>query len=87
MSMGQPQPVEFFELHNIALETHTEYMLSSEFEILPQEIKMIFFQHAQEHNGYIQEQQAQAMAQQAIRQKQETIQAQQPRKRNLEGSN
>ena len=41
MSMGEPQAVEFYELHNVAVETHTEYMLSSEFDVLDPQIKQI----------------------------------------------
>jgi len=62
MSMGQPQPVEFFELHDVAVETHREFMLSSEFEVLPPEIQEIFKMHIAEHMKYIQ----QAMMQQQM---------------------
>lgn len=67
MSMGEPQAVEFYELHNVAVETHTEYMLSSEFDVLDPQIKQLFMQHLQEHIMYIQQaqmQQVQAQMQQ-----------------------
>lgn len=63
MSMGQPQRVDFFELHEVAANTHTEYMLSTEYEQLPDEIKMIFQQHLVEHLNYIQQQVMQQQAQ------------------------
>lgn len=56
MSMGEPQSVEFFELHNVAIETHTEFMLSSEYESLEPEIQEIFKSHLAEHISYIQKQ-------------------------------
>ncbi len=73
MSMGQPQPVEFFELHNVAIETHTEYMLSSEFDILPEQIKELFKQHLQQHAMYIQQAQQVQIAQQQQGRKQVDI--------------
>ncbi len=60
MSMGEPQTVEFFELHNIAIEAHTEFMLSSEYESLEPQIQEIFKAHLAEHVSYVQRQ---AMAQ------------------------
>lgn len=64
MSMGQPQPVEFYELHNIAVETHTEYMLSNEFDVLDPMIKQLFMQHLQQHIMYVQQAQMQQAQQQ-----------------------
>lgn len=69
MSIGQPQRVDFFELHQVAVDTHTEYMLSAEYEQLPDEIKMLFQQHLIEHLNIIQQQLMQQQAQ---------LQAQQP---------
>ena len=62
MSIGEPQLVEFYELHAIAVDTHIEYMLSAEFETLEEPIKMLFKQHIAEHMQYIQQAQANAQA-------------------------
>jgi len=82
MSMGQPQPVYFFELHAVAIDTHTEYMLSAEYEQLDGSIQMLFQQHLMEHIQYIQQQmmqqqmtqQSQGQAQQTNNRKQVNIQ-------------
>ena len=68
MSIGQPQVVEFYELHAVAVDTHIEYMLSAEFETLEEPIKMLFKQHIQEHINYVQQQQ---MAQQQAQMEQQ----------------
>lgn len=67
MSLGQPCKVEFFELHSVAVNTHTEFMLSAEYEQLEEPIQMLFKQHLAEHMQYIQQQimQQHAMQQQA----------------------
>ena len=55
MSMGQPCNIEFFELHNVAIEAHTEFMLSSEFNLLEPMIQDIFRQHLMQHIQYLQQ--------------------------------
>lgn len=56
MSIGQPCTIEFYELHSIAVDTHIEYMLSAEFDMLEEPIKEIFKQHIAEHINYVQQQ-------------------------------
>ena len=81
MSMGEPQTVEFFELHDVAVETHREFMLSSEYEVLDPEIQEIFKAHLSEHMQYIQ----QAMMQQQMQaQQMQQKQPQQGKPVNLE---
>ena len=64
MSLGQPCIVEFFELHSVAVNTHTEFMLSAEFEQLEEPIQMMFKQHLAEHLNFIQQQIMKQQAQQ-----------------------
>lgn len=64
MSLGQPCVVEFFELHSVAVNTHTEFMLSAEFEQLEEPIQMMFKQHLAEHLNFIQQQMMKQQAQQ-----------------------
>jgi hypothetical protein len=82
MSVGQPQPVEFYELHAVAVDTHVEYMLSAEFETLEEPIKELFKKHIAEHIQYIQRQ--------AIQQQEQQNQPQQGQRKQIdidEGSN
>lgn len=77
MSMGMPQQVDFFELHEIAIEGHTEYMLSSEFDLLDVSIKQLFIQHLVEHANFVRqqrmEQQQQAEQQQQQQQQHKKV--------------
>lgn len=53
---GQPVPVEFFEDHTIAMDTHREFMLSSEFKTLNEQVKDVFRQHFMQHSAMYQQQ-------------------------------
>lgn len=84
MSLGQPCMVEFYELHAIAVNTHTEFMLSAEFEQLQEPIQMLFKQHLIMHMNFIQQQ---LMQQQAMQQDTEGKQnKQQPQRKEVDVS-
>jgi hypothetical protein len=53
--------VDDFDVHEIHIETHNRFRMGQEYETLPEEVKQQFELHVQEHQQYLQQQQAAMM--------------------------
>lgn len=64
LMVGTPVSAQWFELHEVAIDAHKEFMLTSDYTMLTDDIKQMFEEHLRQHIDYVQQAQAQMLQEQ-----------------------